>query len=207
MPKFSRSSELANSGLQQRKDNSGKFQWGIWHLGIWVKSSPAKRSPLVSVALLGLMLSGVASAPQCHCQSLAFTGTWAEPLLHKPPASVPAVSRQVPPRRVNPMPHASDCPVHTAFQSSIHGPVLQISVVLGSSSKVDLWAILSAGRLPLATFCWNQRWQWNGKPFLLHWCVGIALFFTLRNHRPKQTVLFRIPWIHLLLLWKPEVYV
>ncbi|KAI4529595.1 hypothetical protein MG293_020273 [Ovis ammon polii] len=48
---------------------------------------------------------------------------------------------EVPPRRVNPTPRASDCPVHTAFQSSIHGPVLQISVVLGSSSKVDLFVI------------------------------------------------------------------
>ena len=159
MPKSPQSSELANSGLQQGKDNSGKFQWGIWHLGIWVKSSPAKRSqcsaPGFGVEWCGLRLPSVAVRARPLQRR-------AEPLLHKPPASVPAESWQVPPRRANLTPCASDCPVHTAFQSSLHGPVLQISVVLDSSSKVDLWVILSPGWLPLATFCWYQRYQWTG---------------------------------------------
>ena len=68
MPKSPQSSKLANSGLQQGKDNSGKFQWGIWHLGIWVKSSPAKRSqcsaPGFGVEWRGLRLPNVAVRAQ-----------------------------------------------------------------------------------------------------------------------------------------------
>lgn len=165
MPEFSRSSELANSGKEGRKryskekiilENSSEAS-GIWGS----ESSPALQRGVHLSVWRPWVWCWVAwpSAPQCRCQSLAFIGTWAEPLLHKPPASVPAVSQQVPPRRVNPMPCASGCPVHTAFQSSLRGLVLQISVVLGSSSKVDLWAILSPGRLPLATSCWCQRCQ------------------------------------------------